>query len=360
VALAAERQQGVVGDRTGAHRRAVRVEGDHRAPDLPERLDPGDRQGEVQAGRATKACGVPRIDPADHQHPAGVRRGGDADRRAEIAGVTRSFEHHHPPGCVEHLGRVHARSCGQGHTRRRRRGAAGHGVPPHRVDLDGRRGQLDVRCQVREQRGERVPARGDHQRHVRTEAQRVLERVHPFEHGLVGSRRAARTRSTARSYPGPMVVLLVLAFVIVPIVEILVIIEVGTAIGPWWTVALLVADSLLGAWLLRREGGRAWSRFRDTLAAGRWPGDEVAQGAMVLVGGALLLTPGFVTDLFGLLLLVGPTRRAMLAVLRRILTGRLSPRPRRAGRMADCSTSRWSRSAAATPTVPTFPRPRSR
>jgi UPF0716 protein FxsA len=152
-----------------------------------------------------------------------------------------------------------------------------------------------------------------------------------------------------------MVFLLVLAFVVVPIVEILVIIEVGTAIGPWWTVALLVADSLLGAWLLRREGGRAWSRFRDTLAAGRWPGDEVAQGAMVLVGGALLLTPGFVTDLFGLLLLVGPTRRAMLAVMRRILAGRLaSPASpgRTDGRLLDVEVVEIRRSDTDRPDLP--------
>jgi UPF0716 protein FxsA len=120
-----------------------------------------------------------------------------------------------------------------------------------------------------------------------------------------------------------MAFLLVLVFVVVPIVEILVIIEVGGMIGPWWTAGLLIADSLLGAWLLRREGGRAWRRFRDALDAGEWPGDAVAQGAMVLLGGALLLTPGFVTDAIGLALLLAPTRVALLAMLRRMLASRL-------------------------------------
>ena len=87
------------------------------------------------------------------------------------------------------------------------------------------------------------------------------------------------------------------------------IVQVGGAIGGWWTAGLLVADSILGAWLLRVEGRRAWSQFRTALQEGRWPGDEVAQGALIIVGGTLLLTPGFLTDGLGFLFLVAPTRR---------------------------------------------------
>lgn len=121
-------------------------------------------------------------------------------------------------------------------------------------------------------------------------------------------------------------------FVAVPLLEIVVILRVGELIGPWWTIALLVADSIAGAWLLRIEGRRAWTQFRTALADGRWPGDEVAQGALVIVGGTLLLTPGFVTDGVGFLLLLGPTRRAVS----RIVRGRVSSagRPGRA-RTAD-------------------------
>ena len=74
--------------------------------------------------------------------------------------------------------------------------------------------------------------------------------------------------------------------------------------------------SLLGAWLLRREGARTWQAFRQALAGGRLPATEVADGALVLLGGALLLTPGFATDAVGLLCVLPPTR----AVLRRLLT----------------------------------------
>jgi UPF0716 protein FxsA len=108
--------------------------------------------------------------------------------------------------------------------------------------------------------------------------------------------------------------LLVLLFIAVPIVELAVIIQVGEAIGVWWTIALLVADSLLGSLLMRSQGRVAWRRFNDALRAGRAPAREVADGVLVIFGGALLLTPGFVTDIFGLLFLLPPTR----AVIRRL------------------------------------------
>lgn len=107
-----------------------------------------------------------------------------------------------------------------------------------------------------------------------------------------------------------------LVFILVPLAEIFVIIQVGAVIGGWWTAALLVADSLLGAYLLRVEGRRAWREFRTALEEGRWPGDEVAQGALIIVGGTLLLTPGFLTDVVGFLFLLGPTRRMVARRLR--------------------------------------------
>lgn len=107
-----------------------------------------------------------------------------------------------------------------------------------------------------------------------------------------------------------------LAFVVVPLIELVAIIQVGQVIGTWWTVALLVADSLLGAYLLKRESRRAWHDFRTALSSGRWPGDEVTQGGLVIVGGALLLTPGFVTDAVGLLCLLPPSRAAASRLIR--------------------------------------------
>jgi UPF0716 protein FxsA len=114
-----------------------------------------------------------------------------------------------------------------------------------------------------------------------------------------------------------MPALLVLAFIIVPLAELFIVLQVGAAIGGWWTAALLVLDSLLGAYLLRVEGRRAWREFRTALEEGRWPGDEVAQGALVIVGGTLLLTPGFLTDAVGFLFLLSPTRRLVSARLRK-------------------------------------------
>lgn len=116
---------------------------------------------------------------------------------------------------------------------------------------------------------------------------------------------------------------LILLFVIVPLVELAIVIQIGQVIGVGWTLLLLIADSVLGAVLLRREGRRAWTDFRNAITDGRWPGDEVTQGALVIVGGTLLLTPGFLTDLVGLLLLI-PVSRALTS---RIIRRRLTPPP---------------------------------
>ena len=108
-----------------------------------------------------------------------------------------------------------------------------------------------------------------------------------------------------------MPLLIATLFILVPIAEIWVIVQVGEVIGVWWTIALLIGDSLLGVWLLRHQGRRAWARFTDTLAAGRVPAREVADGGLVILGAALLLTPGFLTDIAGFLCLLPPTRAAI-------------------------------------------------
>jgi UPF0716 protein FxsA len=119
-----------------------------------------------------------------------------------------------------------------------------------------------------------------------------------------------------------MPLLLVVLFIIVPIAELAVLIQVGQLIGVWWTIALLVADALLGSLLARSQGRTAWQRFNDAVAAGRLPGREAIDGALVLFGGALLLTPGFLSDILGIALLLPPTR----AVVRRVLVRRFAAR----------------------------------
>src|SRR5215216_6805515 len=111
-----------------------------------------------------------------------------------------------------------------------------------------------------------------------------------------------------------MLPLLLIIFVLVPIAELAVIIQVGQEIGVWWTIAILIADSILGSLLMRSQGRIAWRRFNEALRAGRIPAREVADGVLVIFGGALLLTPGFLSDIFGLLFLLPPTR----AVIRRL------------------------------------------
>jgi UPF0716 protein FxsA len=115
-----------------------------------------------------------------------------------------------------------------------------------------------------------------------------------------------------------MPLLLVLLFIVVPIAELALLIQVGQLIGVWWTVGLLVADAVLGSWLLRAQGRAAWRRFNEALAAGRIPHREVVDGVLVIFGGVLLLTPGFITDVFGLLFLFAPTR----VLMRRLLVRR--------------------------------------
>jgi UPF0716 protein FxsA len=115
---------------------------------------------------------------------------------------------------------------------------------------------------------------------------------------------------------------LVLLFIVMPIVEIYVIIQVGQAIGALWTIAILIADSLIGARLLRWQGRTAWRRFQEAVATGRMPHNEVIDGVMIVVGGTLLLTPGFITDIIGLLLLLPLTRAAIRRAVARSIRRR--------------------------------------
>ena len=138
-----------------------------------------------------------------------------------------------------------------------------------------------------------------------------------------------------------MLPLLLLLFIVVPIAELAVIIKVGQLIGVWWTIAFLVADAVLGSMLARSQGRAAWRRFNEALRSGRPPAREVLDGALVLFGGALLLTPGFLTDLLGLALLLPPTRAVVRAALVRRFASRMvasmarpsPPRPPGPGRV---------------------------
>lgn len=92
------------------------------------------------------------------------------------------------------------------------------------------------------------------------------------------------------------------------LLEIAVLILVGDRIGPLWTILLIIASGMLGLWLLRREGGRSLRALRAAVQAGETPSRQIADAVLVLVGGALLLLPGFVSDVLGLLLVLPVTR----------------------------------------------------
>ena len=131
-----------------------------------------------------------------------------------------------------------------------------------------------------------------------------------------------------------MAFLLIALFIVVPIAELYVIIQVGEAIGIWPTLLLLLLDAVLGSLLLRHQGRGAWRRFNEALAQRRFPGKEVADGLLIVVGGTLLLTPGFVTDIAGFFFVLPMTRpiarRLLLAYLGRravVTVSRYGPMP---------------------------------
>ena len=113
-----------------------------------------------------------------------------------------------------------------------------------------------------------------------------------------------------------MPLLLFAVFIVVSLVELTVLIQVGQVIGPLWTVLLLIVVSAVGAWLVKREGIKAWRRFRAAIEEARLPTREVVDGGLVLFGGALLLTPGFITDIVGLVFIAPPTRALLSRVIR--------------------------------------------
>jgi UPF0716 protein FxsA len=111
------------------------------------------------------------------------------------------------------------------------------------------------------------------------------------------------------------VAILALLFLVVPLVELYVIIQVGQSIGALNTVGLLLLDSLIGGWLMKREGLGVMRRLQEQLDNGRIPGKEIVDAFLILFGGALMLTPGFITDIFGMALLVPPVRAVVRSIL---------------------------------------------
>jgi len=115
----------------------------------------------------------------------------------------------------------------------------------------------------------------------------------------------------------------VLLLVVAPLIELYVIIQVAHVIGAWETIALLVVESLIGAWLLKRQGGNVLNRITVAVNEGRVPSKELVDGLLIIVAGALMLAPGFIGDIIGFLLLIPVTRSlARRPLMKRFAAGR--------------------------------------
>lgn len=131
-----------------------------------------------------------------------------------------------------------------------------------------------------------------------------------------------------------MIVLLAFVFLVVPIAELTIIVTVARQVGVFETMGILVLVSILGSVLAKRQGMEVWSRFRAALARGEIPSGEIIDGFLVLLGAALLLTPGFLTDILGIVLLLPPSRRVVKAGVRSAARRRIAARAGRGRRGA--------------------------
>lgn len=105
--------------------------------------------------------------------------------------------------------------------------------------------------------------------------------------------------------------LMFLLFIAVPVIELWLILQIGELIGVWPTIALLLIDSVVGAWLVKSQGGAVWARFREVAGAGGVPANEAVDGFLVILGGTLLLVPGFLSDIAGLVFILPPSRKLL-------------------------------------------------
>jgi UPF0716 protein FxsA len=124
-----------------------------------------------------------------------------------------------------------------------------------------------------------------------------------------------------RSWLAPIIVVLLIA---IPIAEVWLLVQVGEAIGVLPTIGILVVEAILGGWLMQREGQRAWAALNTAFASGKMPTGELADAALILVGGLLLMLPGFITDIFGFVFLLPFTRPYARRVLGFVVARRVA------------------------------------
>ncbi|SFG08937.1 UPF0716 protein FxsA [Halobacillus alkaliphilus] len=113
---------------------------------------------------------------------------------------------------------------------------------------------------------------------------------------------------------------LLLFILIVPALEIGLLIWAGNWIGPWWVILLIILTGVIGAWLAKQQGLETIRNFQNSMSSGQMPQDTLLDGACILVGGAVLLTPGFITDAIGFLLLIPPTREPIKRLIKKVIS----------------------------------------
>ena len=123
-----------------------------------------------------------------------------------------------------------------------------------------------------------------------------------------------------------MFVRLFLAFSIIPLIELYILLKVGSLIGPLPTIALVIVTASGGAYLAKRQGFSTITRIRELLSTGVVPGDEIIDGILIFVAAVLLLTPGLLTDTAGLLLLIPFTRKHVREAVKKRVSGRFTRR----------------------------------
>lgn len=150
--------------------------------------------------------------------------------------------------------------------------------------------------------------------------------------------------------------LLFVLFIVLPLVEILLLIEIGQRIGFLYTLAIVIVTGFLGAFLARVQGVRAWRDVMVAWSEGRVPGVELAAGALFLVGAAFLLTPGVITDAVGFLLMVPVLRRLAARAVIRLFRGRARVHVHIGGRPAGAGMRGGAGSSAPPPAEDEAPR----
>ncbi|MDA0334041.1 MAG: FxsA family protein [bacterium] len=120
-----------------------------------------------------------------------------------------------------------------------------------------------------------------------------------------------------------MLLRLFLLFTLIPVVELALLVEAGSRIGVAPTIAIVLLTGALGAWLARAQGLQALRRLQDALRAAQFPGEEIFDGVIILAGGLLLLTPGFLTDILGFFALIPGTRHLLKTLVKRQVQGRM-------------------------------------